>query len=170
MFPSAEELKIVLLMIVATLVHVWPPTLIDSHQLVQILTRVDDNFPYVHGNILVNSRQLSCKSCSRFTMGSSKIRATTRRDNWGEGVVYSYSFLHTVKTIAFKRNPSGRTRIYEYAAPPPPQLSRLVTSMLKMRVEYTKWTKCQFINKLAPFLCHLSRATSTRWKTSFIYI
>jgi hypothetical protein len=30
-----------------------------------------------------------------------------------------YSCSHTVKTIAFKRNPSGRTRIYEYAPPPP---------------------------------------------------
>ena len=36
----------------------------------------------------------------------------------------SYSsnyFKHIIsKTIAFKRNPSGRTRIYEYTPPPPP--------------------------------------------------
>jgi hypothetical protein len=47
-------------------------------------------------------------------------RAVARRDNWGGGgVVYSYIHVHyTVKTIAFKRNPSGRTRIYEYTPPP----------------------------------------------------
>jgi hypothetical protein len=40
-----------------------------------------------------------------------------RRDNWaGEGGgIFIYSSSHTVKTIAFKINPSGRTRICEYA-------------------------------------------------------
>jgi hypothetical protein len=33
-----------------------------------------------------------------------------------------------ILTIAFKRNPSGRIRIYEYL-PPPAQLSRLVTAL-----------------------------------------
>ena len=44
-----------------------------------------------------------------------------RRDNWGGGGGYIHIFMftyRTVKTIAFKRNPSGRTRIYEYAPPP----------------------------------------------------
>jgi hypothetical protein len=41
--------------------------------------------------------------------------AVARRDNGGGGKVY----LYIVKTIAFKINPSGRTRIYEYAPPPP---------------------------------------------------
>ena len=44
-------------------------------------------------------------------------RAVTRRDNWGgRGGIFIYSCSHTVKTIAFKRNPSGRTRIYEYTS------------------------------------------------------
>jgi hypothetical protein len=48
-------------------------------------------------------------------------RAVARHDNWrGEGCIFIYSNSHTVKTIAFKRNPSGRTRIYEYTPPPPP--------------------------------------------------
>ena len=33
----------------------------------------------------------------------------------GGGGVFIYSCSNTVKIIAFKRNPSGRTRIYEYA-------------------------------------------------------
>ena len=45
--------------------------------------------------------------------------AVPRRDNcMGVGVcIFIYSCSHTVKTIAFKRNPSGRTRIYEYTPP-----------------------------------------------------
>ena len=38
-------------------------------------------------------------------------RAVARRDNWGGG---RGSCSHTVKTIAFKRNPSSRTRTYKY--------------------------------------------------------
>ena len=38
-----------------------------------------------------------------------------RHDNWGGRGIFIYSCLHTVKTIDFKRNPSGRTRIYEVA-------------------------------------------------------
>ena len=34
------------------------------------------------------------------------------------GGIFIYSSSHTVKTIAFKKNPSGRTRIYEYTPPP----------------------------------------------------
>ena len=48
-------------------------------------------------------------------------RAVARRDNWGCTFIYSCS--HTVKTIAFKRNPSGRTQIYEYAHPPPKKIN-----------------------------------------------
>ena len=39
----------------------------------------------------------------------------------GGGDVYSYECSHIVKTMAFKRNPLGRTRIYEYT--PTTQLS-----------------------------------------------
>jgi hypothetical protein len=38
-----------------------------------------------------------------------RIRAVARRDNWGGGGGCIF---------IFKRNPSGRTRIYEYAPPP----------------------------------------------------
>jgi hypothetical protein len=34
--------------------------------------------------------------------------------------LYIHVHIHTVKTIAFKRNPSGRTQIYKYTPPPPP--------------------------------------------------
>ena len=44
-------------------------------------------------------------------------RAGARRDNWGGGGCIF--LLYTVKTIAFKRNPLGKTRIYEYTPPPP---------------------------------------------------
>ena len=60
-------------------------------------------------------------------------RAVPRRDNWG---VYIHIFIfssHTVKTIAFKRNPSGRTRIYEYAPPTPtPQLSNFPILLISL--------------------------------------
>ena len=32
----------------------------------------------------------------------------------GGGCIFIYTCSHTVKTITFKRNPSGRTQIYEY--------------------------------------------------------
>jgi hypothetical protein len=35
----------------------------------------------------------------------------------GGGGIFIYSCSHTVKTIAFKRNPSGRTHIYVYTPP-----------------------------------------------------
>jgi hypothetical protein len=35
------------------------------------------------------------------------VRAVARHDNWGGGCIFIYSCSHTVKTIAFKRNPSG---------------------------------------------------------------
>ena len=47
-------------------------------------------------------------------------RAVARDDNWGGGGVYIHIFMFTystVKTIDFKRNPLGRTRIYEYTPP-----------------------------------------------------
>ena len=47
------------------------------------------------------------------------IRAVPRRDNWRGGCIFIYPCSRTVKTIAFKRNPFGRTRIYEYTPPPP---------------------------------------------------
>jgi hypothetical protein len=37
----------------------------------------------------------------------------------GGGCIFIYSCSHTVKIIAFKINTSDRTRIYEYASPPP---------------------------------------------------
>ena len=57
-------------------------------------------------------------------------RAETKALIGGGGV---YSYIHVlpdefllksvVITVDFKRNSSGRTRIYEYAPPPPPQLT-----------------------------------------------
>ena len=35
-----------------------------------------------------------------------------------------------LKTTDFKRNLSGRTRIYEYTPPPPPPINALVTPLL----------------------------------------
>ena len=60
-----------------------------------------------------------------------KIRAVARHDNWGGGGggIFIYSCLHTVKTIDFKRNPSGRTRIYEYTPPP---IIVLTTALYKL--------------------------------------
>ena len=54
-------------------------------------------------------------------------RAVAGRDNFlfffGGGYIHTVYvnlyMYHTVKTIAFKRNSSGRTRIYDYAHPPP---------------------------------------------------
>jgi hypothetical protein len=40
----------------------------------------------------------------------------------------------------------------------------------KLRVEWTKCFQMSIYIKLAPFLCHLSRAASTQWKALFIYI
>ena len=58
-------------------------------------------------------------------------RAETKALIGGGGGAYSYirvlpdEFLlkSTVMTTDFKRNSSGRTRIYEYTPPPPPQLT-----------------------------------------------
>jgi hypothetical protein len=43
-------------------------------------------------------------------------RTVPRRDNWGEVYIHIFMFTHR-KTIAFKRNPSGRSQIYEYIIP-----------------------------------------------------
>jgi hypothetical protein len=59
------------------------------------------------------------------------VRAVARHDNWGGGgCIFIYSCSHTVKTIAFKRNPSGRTRVFEYAPPVPGSLDTNHGSLL----------------------------------------
>ena len=60
-------------------------------------------------------------------------RTVTKALIGGGGGAYSYirvlpdEFLlkSTVMTTDFKKNSSGRTRIYEYPHPPPPQLTKL---------------------------------------------
>ena len=47
-------------------------------------------------------------------------RAVARHNNWGGGGIFIYSCSRSLKTIVFKRKTLGRTRIYEYAPPPPP--------------------------------------------------
>ena len=51
--------------------------------------------------------------------GVTVCRAVPRRDSWRGGgwSIFIYLCSHIVKTIAFGRNPSGRTRIYEYTPP-----------------------------------------------------
>jgi hypothetical protein len=66
-------------------------------------------------------------------------RAVARRDNWGGGGIFIYSCSHTVKTIDFKRNPSGRTRIYEYT-PPPPYYRSSYGPGAKLQNKETGWT------------------------------
>ena len=61
------------------------------------------------------------------------IRAVTKALIGGGGGGSGYSYIRVlpdefllksvVVTVDFKRNSSGRTRIYEYAHPPPPQLT-----------------------------------------------
>ena len=68
---------------------------------------------------LCNNRAgLIPKHCLHYPLG----RAVTRRDDGGGGGlnIPIIMFWHTVKTIVFKRNPSGRTQEYEYSPPPPP--------------------------------------------------
>ena len=63
-------------------------------------------------------------------------RAETESVYWGGGGAFSYirvlpdEFLlkSTVMTTDFKRNSSGRTRIYEYTPPPPP-INALVSAL-----------------------------------------
>jgi hypothetical protein len=60
-----------------------------------------------------------------FGLNSLKIlftatRDVATRDNWRGGCIFIYSCSHTVTTIAFKRNPSTRTRRIICPHPPPP--------------------------------------------------
>ena len=67
---------------------------------------------------------MECRRCTQ--LHAILVRAETKA-LIGEGGVYSYirvrpdEFLlkSVVITVDFKRNSSGRTRIYEYAPPPP---------------------------------------------------
>ena len=66
-------------------------------------------------------------------------RAETKALIGGGGGAYSYirvlpdEFLlkSTVMTTDFKRNSSGRTRIYEYTPPPPPPINALVSALTR---------------------------------------
>ena len=71
-------------------------------------------------------------------------RAVARRDNWGGGGIFIYLCSHTIETIAFKRNPSGRIQIiYEYASPNyrssygPALTSNLINNMALDRVKHS---------------------------------
>jgi hypothetical protein len=92
-----------------------------KHQLRTLFGSIDFilEFIFNFGSFLLNSAQESSMLASIVSM--SVFRAVARHDNWaGGGCIFIYSCLHTVKTIDFKRNPSGRTQIYVYTAPPPP--------------------------------------------------
>ena len=72
-------------------------------------------------------------------------RAVTRALIGGGGGEYLYfcvlpdEFLlkSVVIKVDFKRNSSGRTRIYEYSPPPPP-INALVTAQLTEHADYDK--------------------------------
>ena len=76
------------------------------------------------------------ENVSKFINRIVMVRAETKALIGGGGGVYSYirvlpdEFLlkSVVITVDFKRNLSGRTRIYEYAPPPP--INALVSSLV----------------------------------------
>jgi hypothetical protein len=76
--------------------------------------------------------------------------AVTRRDNWGGGI-FIYSCSHTVKTIAFKINQSGRIRVYEYAPPPPNYRSSYMALSIANMAEFIGFLN--FFNVKESCLC-----------------
>ena len=57
------------------------------------------------------------------------IRDVTMDAIIGGWCIFIYPCSHSVITIAFKINSSGRTQIYQYAPPPPQIIASIVTSL-----------------------------------------
>ena len=68
--------------------------------------------------------------------------------NWGGGgggYIHIISCSHSIKTIAFQRNLSGTTQIYEYAPPPP-----IIGLAMPLKNRYTRRTCLLMVIALLP--------------------